>query len=136
MNVRLGCLDVVMEIISEGLDMRDNLLAPLVRQMAGKENYNCQPVSLLVAECEQTECDVANLAGARVVYTRDALELEGRIITEEHLWSVLDGSPSGINEFLCMQSKRMELDPNVDDVPAKRPCQRSCPSLLGIRSRK
>jgi len=36
-NEGLGSLDVVMEVVAEGLDVRDNLIAPLLGEMAREE---------------------------------------------------------------------------------------------------
>lgn len=38
MNVGLRCLDVVVEIISESLNVADDFFSSLLRQMARKEN--------------------------------------------------------------------------------------------------
>jgi hypothetical protein len=38
----LGSLDVVVEVVSEGLDVGDDLCSSLHSQMAWEENYRCQ----------------------------------------------------------------------------------------------
>lgn len=47
-----------------------------------------------------TKSDITNLACTGILDPGNILELEGRIVTEQNLGSVLDGSAPGIDEFL------------------------------------
>ena len=93
--------DMIMEIISECLDVGNGFLASLCGEMSGKEN--CR-VSILFKPnlhgSHPTKCYVANLAVGAVGQPMDALKLEGRLIPEQDLRCVLYGSSSSINELL------------------------------------
>lgn len=47
-----------------------------------------------------TKSNVSDLAGSGISDTRDSLELQRGVIPEKHLGSVLDSSPTGVDEFL------------------------------------
>ena len=49
MNVRLRSLDVIVEVISEGLDVRNNLGHALGCQVAGEKNWKLLVMSKLHA---------------------------------------------------------------------------------------
>ena len=51
-------------------------------------------------EFRLTESDVADIVGAGGIDAGDALQLERRVVPEEHLGRVLDGSPPGVDELL------------------------------------
>lgn len=57
---------------------------------------------------QQTESDVSNLAGASVLHAGDVLQLQGRVVPEQDLGSVLDGSPASIDKLL---DKDLSKDP-------------------------
>ena len=85
MHVRLGALDVVMEVVAEELDVRDRLRGDVrVREVAGEED----------------EGDVADVLGGRG--QGEVPDLQGRLaVRVEDLGRGLDGGEAaGVDEFL------------------------------------
>jgi hypothetical protein len=59
---------------------------------------------------KHTKGDITDLACAGRVESRNILELQGWIIPEENLWSVLDSSSPSVHEFLPEQSLDASMD--------------------------
>ena len=92
MDVRLRRLDMVMEIVAEGLDMGEGIGAPLRGEMSWEEHKG-----------HVADFVPGGVVGGRrggVVEVRDVLEFEGRVVAEEDLRGVLDGAAAGVDEFL------------------------------------
>jgi hypothetical protein len=77
-------LDMVMKVITESLNMRNNIGHALRSKMAGEED----------------ECHVANISRPSVLDSWDTLQFKGSIVPEQHLGSILNGPPSSIDELL------------------------------------
>jgi hypothetical protein len=75
---------VVVEVIAESLNVRNDFVSSCGLKMAR----------------EQDESDIANISGARRRQTSHTLQLQRRVVTEENLGSVLNGSATGIDELL------------------------------------
>lgn len=76
-TAHLGSFDVVVKVVSECLDVRDDVWHPLGRQVSWEKDLL---QSAAVSKATQshpllTECHVANLAGAGILYPLHALQL-------------------------------------------------------------
>ena len=91
MDIRLRRLDMVMEIVAEGLDMGDGLGAPLRGEMAWEEHKG---------HVADFITGVVVVGGGGGVEVGDVCEFEGRVVAEEDLGGVLDGAAAGVDEFL------------------------------------
>lgn len=102
-DVCLGGLDVVVEVVAEDLDMGDVFVAALGSQVTGEEN--CL-VSIDHAGARpfggRTKSDIADLVLGTLLEARHALQLQGRVVPEEHLGSVLQGqdATTGVDKLL------------------------------------
>lgn len=86
----LRCLDVVVEVVTESLDVGDAIVAALGGQVSREQNYIA---SVEAKYCCMggilTECDVAHLALACVLHARNTLQLKWGSVAEEHLRRIL-----------------------------------------------
>jgi len=73
-----------MEVIAEGLDVRNHLVSSLASQVSWEEN----------------ESNVANFSISRIFDTRYTLQLQRRVGPEQNLRCILNSSSSCIDEFL------------------------------------
>lgn len=103
-DVCLCGLDVVVEIIAEGFDVGDDVLSAGVCEVAGEQDC----VDWLVLEQSEldkcriggTKSNVANLTSASYRQTWLTLELQWRVVAEQDLRGILDGSPPCIDKLL------------------------------------
>ena len=129
MDIGLRRLDMVMEIVAEGLDMGDGLGAPLRGEMSWEEHEG--HVADFVAGVGGGD------GGGGVVEVRDVREFEGRVVAEEDLWGVLDGAAAGVDEFLfsnvfSFSSLRAIYYVGGITEPVRILCRRSGRFLRGI----
>lgn len=75
---------MVVEVVAESLDVRDDFVSPCGLEVAR----------------EQNKCNVADVRGACGRQTRHTLQLQRRVVTEENLRGVLNSSTTGINKLL------------------------------------
>ena len=128
MDIRLRRLDMVMEIVAEGLDMGDGLGAPLRREMSREEyeGYVADFVAGVVC------------GGGGVVEVRDVCEFEGRVVAEEDLGSVLDGAAAGVDEFLFSKhGSAFSLSLRAIYIYGRdlRTCKNTLPKIRSVSSR-
>lgn len=100
-DVCFRCFDMVVEVVAECLDVRDDMFHALGRKVAGEEDY------LMLAGWPlehlggfHTECDIANLAARSVLDARNTLELQRRVVAEEDMRSILDCPSASIHKLL------------------------------------
>lgn len=133
--------DVIVEVITEGLDMRNAIVAALRGQVSRKENYAMisKHVPLQYPSTgnrESTKSNITVLPVAWVLQSWNSLKLEGRVVSEEYLRGILQRLHSSpcIHEFL--ENVRLICIPLViaereQAIPAKRLCRIYDPSLHG-----
>lgn len=66
---------MIMEVISEGLDMRDHLLHSLRGQMAGKQDFSKLALRETVRMTLLTKCDISNLSSGCLLDALNTLQL-------------------------------------------------------------
>jgi len=106
-DVRFARFDVVVEVVPEGLDVRDDFGAARGLEVAGEEDCADQSVRMDVWKgvkgdgvrgiCTESNVSHFALAGLQI---RLSLEFERGIIAKEHLRRVLNRSPPGVDELL------------------------------------
>lgn len=135
---------MVVEIVTESLDVGDVFVAALRGQVSGEQHYEVivrdNPIHLVASKSfsSLTKGDVAHLTLAHILESRNSLELERGVTAEENLGRILQGhnTASGINEFLFNFSNEFtHALPELYSCnePAGRPCQRSDPSPPGTQ---
>jgi len=75
---------VIVEVVAECLDVGDNFVPSLSSQMPWEEDKGY----------------IADLAIARVLHTRNPLELKWGVCPKQNLRGILNGSPPCVHEFL------------------------------------
>lgn len=128
--------DMIVEVVPEGLDVRDVLVAALRCQVTGEENWALS-AGMREVKCKPdgfTKCDIAYFPIACILEARNALQFKGRVAPEEHLRCILqsqDTSPS-IDEFLHPMSNC------CGDVSHRRKqtCRNTFPKIRSVSSRK
>lgn len=127
---------MIVEVVPEGLDVRDVLVAALRCQVTGEENWALS-AGMREVKCKPdgfTKCDIAYFPIACILEARNALQFKGRVAPEEHLRCILqsqDTSPS-IDEFLHPMSNC------CGDVSHRRKqtCRNTFPKIRSVSSRK
>lgn len=99
-DVGLRCLDVVVEIITKSLDVRNDIGHSLRSKVSREEDWENISLCALAEQRPRTKSDVADLSSSSVSDTWNILQLKGWIVPEEDLRGVLDSSPSCVDELL------------------------------------
>lgn len=100
----LRCLDMIMEVVTEGLDMGDVLVAALWCEMAREKNYRASVVEQNTRDQTEclTKCDITDFTISSILKTWNSCQFQREIVPEEHLGCVLQSHypSSRIDEFL------------------------------------
>ena len=97
---------MVVEIVTEGLDVGDTCVTALGSQVTREKNYAELATTGNPVEMRETntESNVTHFSFTRIVDTRHSFQLQWRVVPEQHLGGVLQNHTTfpGVHKFLMI----------------------------------